>query len=254
MKYAVFSDVHGNQYALRRMIQDTAQEAQGYFYLGDTCGYYYGQRECMKLLRSLPNAILLKGNHDADYLSSRMDEKTKQELAAKYGSSYLEEQNEAYLQWLTGLKEQAEVEINGIKIGMFHGSVQNAQNGRCYPDTPIDAGEYASYDIVFQGHTHYRMARMAGDTLHLFEGISSDRTYRAPRPCGLTLVLNPGSLGQPRDGQGFSYCMFDFKRLEFEFRTVEFDKKELFREIEAHKETEKNAAYLTSVLTRGNNL
>lgn len=250
MKYVIFSDVHGNQYALRQMIQDTQQIADGYLYLGDTSGYYYGQKECKKLLQSLPNAVLLKGNHDCNYVKSRGDEGLKQEYAAQYGNSYLCNQGTDYSRWLEGLDVQANLELGGIKIGMFHGSLQDAENGRCYPDSGLDMLQYASYDVVLQGHTHYRMARMVGDTLGLMEHLETGKSYRAPHPYGCTLVVNPGSLGQPRDGKGFSYCIFDFKKLKFSFHTVQFDKEALIREIREQNETEKNERYLISVLER----
>lgn len=231
MKYVIFSDVHGNQYALRRMIADSVQNVQGYLYLGDTSGYYYGQKECMELLQSLPNGVLLRGNHDCNYQNSRGDGKLRRAYADKYGSSYLLEQGEEYLQWLSELKPQAELTIDGVRVGLFHGSPQDAENGRIYPDSPLPQEVYTPYDVVFQGHTHYRMIRQAGGTM----------------------VLNPGSLGQPRDGRGFSYCIFDFKTKTYEFDTVQFDKEALTAQIEEQEKTVKNKAYLISVLTRGDN-
>lgn len=231
MKYVIFSDVHGNQYALRQMIQDTQNRVQGYWYLGDTSGYYYGQKECMELLQSLPEAVLLKGNHDSNYVNSRFHKQQQAEYAEQYGNSYLTEQGEQYSQWLKGLSFWQRLYLEGVRVGMYHGSVADAENGRIYPDTAMDEQTYADYDIVLQGHTHYRMARRVGKTL----------------------VLNPGSLGQPRDGKGFSYCVLELPTREYKFCTVQFEKKALLEEIIRHGETEKNAAYLTLVLTRGEN-
>ena len=44
--------------------------------------------------------------------------------------------------------------------------------------------------------------------------------YRLTRSYGKSLVINPGSLGQPRDGNGFSYVILDLYNKSYEFKTV----------------------------------
>lgn len=51
---------------------------------------------------------------------------------------------------------------------------------------------------------------------------------------GETTVLNPGSLGQQRDGKGCSYLIFDSVKEEFEFKSVDFDREKLVRDIRVY--------------------
>ena len=96
-----------------------------------------------------------------------------------------------------------------------------------YPDTAIvNEKKYNDYDIVILGHTHCRMKRNVGDTL----------------------VINPGSVGQPRDGLGFSYAEIDTESMDVKFRTFNVDTTGLYKQIDKY---DKNLVKLKAVLERG---
>ena len=73
-----------------------------------------------------------------------------------------------------------EMEADGLKLGFFHGSPRDYQNDRIYPDTEITDKEelklFGKYDYVFSGHTHHKLIKQFGKTI----------------------LINPGSAGQPR--------------------------------------------------------
>jgi diadenosine tetraphosphatase ApaH/serine/threonine PP2A family protein phosphatase len=48
---------------------------------------------------------------------------------------------------------------------------------------------------------------------------------------GNTLILNPGSLGQPRDGKGFCYCILDLEDFSYCFKKVKVDVDELLSQV-----------------------
>ena len=82
--------------------------------------------------------------------------------------------------------------------------------GKLYPDKPVqNPEEYQKYDIVILGHTHCRMERMEGSTW----------------------IVNSGSLGQPRDGNGYGFAVMDTALRQVEFQTVEIDQPRLYAQI-----------------------
>lgn len=68
MKLVVFSDVHGNLPALELMLKH-AGLVDGYICLGDTVDYGPWSNECVDLVCSLPNIIMVRGNHEQAFLA-----------------------------------------------------------------------------------------------------------------------------------------------------------------------------------------
>jgi len=232
MKYIVFSDLHGNYDALEQMLEDTAAyKIAGYIYCGDIAGYYYDQDKIIDLFKNLKNIHAVKGNHDYYYVS--IDDSTKRavDYISLYGNSFNKKTDKKILDYLKKLPDSLCLNINSYKVGVFHGSPLNPMEDRIYPDTSNLTREFLKYDICFIGHTHYKLIKKFNDTI----------------------IINPGSLGQPRDGLGFSYCIFDFKTLDAEFKTVRFDKTELVKKIEYNEHDTRIKNYLISILFRGEN-
>lgn len=231
MKLVFFSDVHGNGYAFRAFQQQMERERPDcVVFCGDIFGYYYQQREILENLRVKGWRCLL-GNHDRYYLEALDGKRDIGSLCEKYGSSYrrcIEEQSiaEEHAPFLRSLRPHIELTIDGLNIAAFHGSPADPLEGRVYPDTPVcGADGYAAYDFVILGHTHHKMVRRAGETI----------------------VINPGSLGQQRDGRGCSYLTLDTQSREFAFKTVDYDIAALLRDISVN---DPDKAFLASVLTR----
>lgn len=234
MKYLVFSDVHGNQYALKQMLCDVQnKEIDGYIFLGDICGYYYGQNECLDLLRGLDNAFLIKGNHDRYYINMLESRDRLSKLVDAYGNSYMQCLGLENLKYLNCFSERLKLCIDGKRILCVHGGLHNSFEERIYPDS---AWEYMNrycqlfdaYDYVFTGHTHYSF-------------------YKKQRK---TVWVNPGSVGQPRDGLGAKYCIVDFSNDRCQFYEIIYDKKVLTEEILQNHESQKNQDYLINILYR----
>ena len=70
MKYAIISDIHGNLEALTNVLAICEQEqVEHYVCLGDVVGYNANPKECLDIVRALPNLTIVKGNHD-EYASN----------------------------------------------------------------------------------------------------------------------------------------------------------------------------------------
>ena len=219
MRIGIFSDVHGNYEAFHKMLEAERGNVEKFIFAGDLFGYFYHQSEIIRDLMNLPELLAVKGNHDKYYLTC----KEKTNLIDKYGSSYLFELPDLQKDFIASMPEYISTEIAGKRIGIFHGGPEDFVEQRIYPDSQVDfSSVFEEYDIVILGHTHYRMEKKVGNTL----------------------ILNPGSLGQPRDGNGFSYCVLDLEDESCCFKTVDIQLEELLLQVK-EKDADKTAgAYL----------
>ena len=65
MKYAIISDIHGNLEALEAVLEVCRMEkVDQYVCLGDVVGYNANPKECLDIVRALPELTIVKGNHD----------------------------------------------------------------------------------------------------------------------------------------------------------------------------------------------
>ncbi|NMH70527.1 metallophosphoesterase family protein [Bacillus sp. RO3] len=216
MKIVFFSDIHGNKYVLPSFLKAMEKENPDYIiFCGDIFGYYYYQNEIINVFRD-KKYITLLGNHDQYFLDIVYGHIDQQELIDKYGNSYYNIQSKITkdnISFIKNLKPYYELNLNDCNIGVFHGSPSNPLNGRVYPDTEItDVQEYKKYDYVILGHTHHKMARKLDSTI----------------------ILNPGSIGQQRDGKGCSYLILDVSSSRYEFKTVDYEIEELIKDINQH--------------------
>ena len=212
-----FSDIHGNSYAFNEFLSQSEQlEINQYIFLGDVFGYYYGQDEIVDKLRGLEKLYAVQGNHDHYYLDLYSDDGAEGHLVKKYGNSYKGIKNRISSinkEFMKSLPRYLEIHIMGKRIGIFHGSVKDPIHGRIYPDTKLTGSDgYESFDYVIHGHTHYRMVR------HL----------------GSTTIINPGSIGQPRDKNGFSYATLTLPDGNVEFHEITWDRNLLLKDIEKY--------------------
>lgn len=223
MIICVFSDVHGNYLALEQMILNEMQTVDCFFFLGDIFGYFYQQKKIIDRLMKMDNLFFLKGNHDQYYLQCQNDERYRERLIQKYGQSYKLELETQEIAFLNSAPDYMEVNLGGRLIGAYHGGPYDPLEQRIYPDTEVMfKTEIKEYDCLLIGHTHYRLLKKAGNTI----------------------ILNPGSLGQPRDENGFSYCVLDTETMCCEFKNVFPDIAQLLCETKINDYGNKNWQYL----------
>ena len=187
MKIGVMSDIHGNMEALEAVIEDMRiQGCERIFVLGD---YAMAGPEPAAAIDWFikksedPKFVMIQGNTDlmlADYsneIYENVREKAPTMAEALKDDFFLT--NPAQRDFLRELPPQFEIEIDGIKILLVHGS-PNRNNEDILPDTPISYIEQMmrenNADVVLCGHTHI--------------------------PCGFQTstrktVVNVGSVGRP---------------------------------------------------------
>ena len=212
MKHIIFSDIHGNVEALQKMLEDTAIYApheKKYYFCGDVMGYFYQVSESIDLLKKIDGLISIRGNHDQMFLEMQEGKKEPEKLQLKYGKSYLSTLTQTQLEYLKSMRIGYHTMIKGKRFAFFHGTPDDYFNGRYYPDNNTPLKGIDNYDIVILANTHYRLLKTQANKL----------------------IINPGSLGLPRDGKGFSYLIYDDCIGEFEYKTIAFNIKKLYQAV-----------------------
>jgi len=228
MKICIFSDIHGNGPAFNAAYgMITSEKADINIFLGDLCGYYYDQMEILDRLTAIPKLSAVKGNHDHIFLGIISgDSELGVTYMKKYGCSMenLLNNDTTVVRWLSGLPESCAVADTAMSC--YHGSPWDLMEGYVYPDSRLD--RFLDYPELYflLGHTHYPMVRRIGDKF----------------------IINPGSVGQPRNRQsGAHWVLFNTVSRSVEFRQEQYDSSELVRECQQrHPEL----PYLAEVLTR----
>jgi putative phosphoesterase len=222
MTLAVFSDVHGNIYSLEKALKlMEIFKPDKYLFLGDMAGYYYYQNECIELLGSLDNLISLKGNHDEYFISSYCDKDKLKKLDDKYGKSYSILSSTVSQKSKFFFNNLQECEKNQY-FEAYHGSPNNFLEDYVYKNTEINFQSKVLF--IFLGHTHYPMKKKINDTF----------------------IINPGSIGQPRDFNQGSFSIVNLEEKKFENVRYDYDKSKLVEMIV----TLKDKNYLLDVLER----
>ncbi|HEX2016937.1 MAG TPA: metallophosphoesterase family protein [Solirubrobacteraceae bacterium] len=218
MRVAVLSDVHGNRHALEAVLEDVSgQDCSALWCLGDVVGYGADPDACVELVAE-HSTLCLAGNHDLAVTGEiPMDDFSRgAALAARWTQEIITAEN---LSYLSGLRPQAE----GHPVGLYHASprdpvweyVLSALLAElCLDEQPAR--------VCLVGHSHVALSfwRAEGQP-------ATGEPQRAGSELDLSSsewLLNPGSVGQPRDGDPeAAWLLLDTDRWSAEFRRVPYD-------------------------------
>lgn len=201
MRIAITSDIHANLPALERFLE----KAKFDFWvdLGDSIGYYPFPSEVLEILREECGKKIL-GDHEDCCL--REDYSMLNRYARRALMKTRTMLNEQDLEYLRDLKKKINFEKKGRRFLMVHGSPRNPLWDYVFPDQKRKIKGFLrerEEDFLLIGHTHVPYV------------ITEENT---------TLV-NPGSLGQPRDGnQSPSYCILEGTSIEIKRFSYNIDK------------------------------
>jgi diadenosine tetraphosphatase ApaH/serine/threonine PP2A family protein phosphatase len=218
VRVVVISDVHANLYALEAVLAAVDREPPDAIWcLGDTVGYGPRPNECCDLVRERSDVVLI-GNHDLVALGSAdvaLEEFNPEAAEASlWTSAQLSEESRRFLEEL-----EPTAEVEGVQL--FHGSPRDPVWE--YVITEIVALEsfaLTSAPLVLVGHTHVATALVL-DGQRLHGGIATEG-FEA-HVDGRRWLLNPGSVGQPRDGNpGAAFLELDLEAKRARFRRVPY--------------------------------
>jgi predicted phosphodiesterase len=218
MQVAILSDIHGNRQAFEAVLDDVERtDAREIWCLGDVVGYGADPNDCVALVRETA-AICLAGNHDLAVTGELpLDEFSRgAALAARWTQEVIAEEHLAFL---------ASLRPDGAErdVGLYHASprdpVWEYVLSALLAELCLDAQEHR---LCLVGHSHVALSfvrtegklatgepRRGGDKVSVTEG---------------EWLLNPGSVGQPRDGDArAAWMLLDLEASTAEWRRTDYD-------------------------------
>jgi predicted phosphodiesterase len=218
VQVAVVSDIHGNRQAFEAVLQEIGESScEEMWCLGDLVGYGADPDVCVALARE-HSAICLAGNHDLVVRGELPLEEFSRgaALAAQWTQQTISAQTRAYL-------DQLEPVCEDEKLGLYHASPRDPVWE--YVLSPLQAElclDVQRHRACLIGHSHVALSfcrtgvspatgqtRRAGEELDLAEG---------------EWLINPGSVGQPRDGDPrAAWLELDIAAWRATFRRTEYD-------------------------------
>lgn len=222
MRRAIVSDIHGNLEALQAVMADIAsQDCEQTICLGDIIGYGPKPQECVDLVRTF-NATIL-GNHDLAALFDPEGFSNAAEQAILWTRKQMEtgDSPEACFKRLEFLAHLPRTRREGALM-FVHGSVRNPVNEYVFPE---DVHNHRKMEklfsmvqrVCFQGHTH--VPGVFTSNLMFQNPEQLEHQFRIGDE---KIMVNAGSVGQPRDGDWRS-CYVILEEPWILFRRVEYD-------------------------------
>ena len=204
MQLGVISDIHSNIVALDAVLRELEDECiEKILCAGDLVGYYPFPDETVSRVQDV-EALCVLGNHDFGLITDTpRDFNRMAKRALDWNRRNLSEENLVYLE---ELPETRRLTIDNIDIFMAHGSPSHPVDEYIWEEDIDEMFLNQSFetipDILVLGHTHRPYTKIVGETV----------------------CLNPGSVGQPRDGDPrASFAVIDTEAYEVELRKVEYE-------------------------------
>ena len=184
MKIAIISDIHANLSAFQAVLSSLeAKNIDALIIAGDLVGYYFEPKAVLRLVQSFEKPVyLVRGNHEEMLLKAKKSSVELKEIGAKYGPGIniaLDQLSDSEVEWVANLPHPLLVDELDCSILLCHGSPFSVDE-YIYPDSPVEkvvSSLSEPPDVLIMGHTHYSFVKNIDGCL----------------------VVNPGSVGQPRN-------------------------------------------------------
>jgi len=196
MKILIFSDIHGNLPAFKKMLKEVGR-VDKLICLGDVVGYGPWSNECVDLISSLSNCVYLEGNHEKDYLQGSYSGKNVVAQAFFNFTYPLFDKNP----FISNLPK--EYKLNGYIF------THTLYGRNIYPDSKIVIDN--NYVI---GHSHHQFKIEQGKFV----------------------LYNSGSVGQNREFINIiNYLLYYDDKDRFEMKSIVYDVDEVINEMKIRK-------------------
>ena len=204
LRIGVIADIHSNIQALDAVLS-RLEDTDLIISCGDTVGYGANPNEVVERLMKC-SILNIMGNHDVcSVLKFTTGLVSHAGIAALWTGDQLEKQHKRYLQQLSFIQW---FQVEAVEILMVHGSFKDPLTEYVYPYLPETYFSQlltdAESDMVLLGHTHIPFQ------VTVDEGI----------------VMNPGSVGQPRDGDpraNYAVLTIDGDQIELSHERASYD-------------------------------
>jgi len=223
LRYLILSDVHSNLEALEKSLALAEGKYEKMLCLGDLVGYGPDPNEVIRRLQPLA-AVIVRGNHDKACcgLTNAEDFNFLARMAVDWTRTHLTDRNFEFLRSLPNGPAQ----MDGLEV--VHGS-------------PFDEDEYifdrlgadevfnsTTAPLIFFGHTHQQGGFMLTPKNRakpiVLPAIKDDEPALITLDADVRYLINPGSIGQPRDGDWrAAFAIYDSEKERVEFYRTPYD-------------------------------
>ena len=198
MRYLILSDIHANLEALETVLSDA--QARGYdetLVLGDLVGYGADPNAVVDRVRALQPTAIVRGNHDK--VAFGLDQAEAFNAVAKTAAHWmLEVLTPENRDWIAALPQGPRA-VNDL-IEICHGAPYD-EDAYIFDETDARlALNTTTRPLCLFGHTHYPVTFELTNGSCTRRGPAAETEARLELSEGVRYLLNPGSVGQPRDG------------------------------------------------------
>jgi len=187
MKTLILSDIHGNLPAIEAILE-REREYDACLFLGDVVDYGPFPKECIHyLIEEMDMGVM--GNHD-NAIAFKVDcgcHGDLKRLSSETRAWHTTLLGKKELQFLKSLHPLEQTTIDGLSIFMAHATPEGDLFRYLREDEVGSALKGITTQLVLLGHTHIQFKRQIGDAI----------------------IVNPGSVGLARDGEGSCYAILD---------------------------------------------
>jgi predicted phosphodiesterase len=222
VRYLVLSDIHSNIDALDAVLEDARElRTDGILVLGDLVGYGAEPEMVVERIRALAPMAIVRGNHDKVVAGLASDDGFNPLAKSSVGLTRRALSRES-LDYLAALP-QGPIAVDQV-VEICHGSPFD-EEGYLHQDMDmLEALETSQRPVCLFGHTHIPFAAAAegeADLEILLAGDGDGKEIALGE--GRRYVVNPGSVGQPRDGDPrAAYGVVDTEMMTIAIRRVAY--------------------------------
>ena len=222
MRYLILSDIHGNLEALRACLADA--RSRGFdrtLVLGDLVGYGADPNAVVDDVLALEPAAVVRGNHDK--VAIGLDQANGFNAAARSAAQWmLDTLTPQHRMWLTELPAGPTLVDDLVEI--CHGSPVD-EDAYIFDETDaLMAFQVTERPLCLFGHTHHPIVFQLSDGVLDSAGSAREPEARLSLKAGAKYLVNPGSVGQPRDGDSrAAYAIVDTDARHIDFFRIQYD-------------------------------
>jgi len=225
LRYLILSDVHSNLEAFEKCTETAEGKYDRVLCLGDLVGYGPDPNAVIQRVRGV-SALIIRGNHDKACagITDAHDFNRFARLATLWTRQQLNAENLSFLRQLP----PGPMTINGFQL--VHGSPNDEDEYLFGREEALSTLRSLAIQAVFFGHTHFQggfLLTSKGGFARIRDlaGAVEDGCAKVlPLEDGTRYLINPGSVGQPRDGDWrAAFAILDEEQKQVEFYRTSYD-------------------------------
>jgi predicted phosphodiesterase len=223
VRYLLVSDLHSNLEALETCLDLAHGKYDQGFCLGDLVGYGPDPNAVIEQMKTLAK-VIIRGNHDK--ACAGLDDASEFNPLARWATEWTREAlTPEHFQFLRSLPPGP---VSVDQFQLVHGSPLDEDDYILGPKQALPVLRAQQTQIIWFGHTHHQGGFMLSASGRLLEihipPKERSRVFTLRLEDGARYLINPGSIGQPRDGDWrAAFAIFDSEQRNIEYYRATYD-------------------------------